>query len=71
MADCPGCNLPMIEGQVFNGLLKCHWDCQNKVRADMGDTAADAMIQSRINQRLAMDNILPSHPLFTRLGGKV
>jgi hypothetical protein len=71
MANCPGCNLPMIDGQVFNGLLKCHWDCQDKVRENMGDQNADDLIQFRINKRLAMDGVTPDHPLFAKLGGKV
>ena len=71
MNTCPGCNLPMINGQVFNGLLKCHWDCQDTVRAAMGEQNADDLIQFRINKRLAMDGVTPEHPLFERLGGKV
>lgn len=71
MSNCPGCGLPMIDGQVFNGLLKCHWDCQDTVRANMGDQNADDLIQFRINKRLAMDGVTPSHPLFEKLGGKL
>lgn len=70
MADCPGCNKPMIDGQVFHGLLKCHWDCQEVVRSNMGDQNADDLIQFRINKRLAMDGVTPDHPLFEKLGGK-
>lgn len=70
MANCPGCNKPMIDGQVFNGLLKCHWDCQEVVRADMGDQNADDLIQFRINKRLALDGVHPGHHLFEKLGGK-
>lgn len=29
---CPGCNLPMLNGQMFNGMWGCHWDCTDKVR---------------------------------------
>lgn len=29
---CPGCNLPMLNGQTFNGAYGCHWDCTDKVR---------------------------------------
>lgn len=29
---CPGCNQPMVDGQAFNGLYGCHWDCADKVR---------------------------------------
>lgn len=71
MASCPGCNLPMVDGQVFNGLLKCHWDCQDVVRANMGEQNADDLIQFRINKRLEMEGITPTHRLFATLGGKV
>lgn len=71
MSNCPGCNLPMIDGQVFNGLLKCHWDCQDVVRANMGDKNADDLIQYRINTRLAQEGVGPAHHLFEKLGGKV
>jgi len=71
MSNCPGCNLPMIDGQVFNGLLKCHWDCQDIVRKNMGSQNADDLIQFRINKRLLQDGIGPDHRLFTTLGGKV
>lgn len=67
--ECPGCNKPMIDGQVFNGLLQCHWDCQDATRAKMGDEAADDLIQSRINRRLIMDGIQPGHRLWKTLGG--
>jgi hypothetical protein len=61
----------MIDGQVFDGLLKCHWDCQDTVRANMGEQNADDLIQFRINKRLEMEGITPTHRLFTTLGGKV
>jgi hypothetical protein len=61
----------MIDGQVFNGLLKCHWDCQDVVRANMGEQNADDLIQLRINARLAQDGIHVGHRLFETLGGKV
>lgn len=67
---CLGCGKPMIDGQVFNGLLKCHWDCTDAVRKVMGEEAADALQQSRINARLAQDGIGPDHRLFATLGGK-
>lgn len=73
MSDCPGCNLPMVyDGKnVFNGLLKCHWDCSDIVREKIGSQNADALIQFRINKRLLQDGIGPEHRLFTTLGGKV
>ncbi|AMR57388.1 hypothetical protein vB_PsyM_KIL3b_0142 [Pseudomonas phage vB_PsyM_KIL3b] len=71
MNQCPGCDKPMIDGQVFNGLLKCHWDCTESAREFLGQDNADAIIQMRINKRLAMDGIISSHPLFERLGGKL
>lgn len=69
MANCPGCNLPMINGQIFNGLLKCHWDCQDVVREKMGERNAQDLINFRINARLAQDGIVPGHHLFKQLGG--
>lgn len=69
--DCPGCNKPTIDGQVFNGLLKCHWDCQDATRAKMGDRNADDLIQLRINARLLQEGIDHNHRLFETLGGKV
>lgn len=70
MSNCPGCNLPMIDGQWFNGLLQCHWDCQDVVRKNMGEKNADDLIQLRINARLAQDGITKEHHLFYKLGGK-
>lgn len=67
--DCPGCNKPMIEGQVFNGLLKCHWDCQDVVREKMGAQNAEDLINLRVKARLAQDGIFPGHPLYERLMG--
>lgn len=69
--NCPGCKLPMIDGQAFNGLLKCHWDCQDIVREQMGEENANDLIQMRVNARLAADGIGPWHHLFEKLGGKV
>lgn len=69
--DCPGCNKPMIDGQAFNGLLQCHWDCQDATRAKMGDRNADDLIQLRINSRLLQEGIDHNHRLFKTLGGKV
>lgn len=68
---CPGCNKPMIDGQAFNGLLQCHWDCQDVVRKKMGDKNADDLIQLRINNRLFKDGITPANPMFEKLGGKL
>lgn len=69
MSNCPGCNQPMIDGQTFNGLLKCHWDCTEATRAKMGNRNADDLINLRINRRLAQDGIVPGHHLFKQLGG--
>jgi hypothetical protein len=70
--NCPGCNKPMVDGQEFNGLLKCHWDCSDLTRDKMGHQNADDLVQFRINNRLAMDGIFPGlHHLFERLGGKM
>ena len=68
---CPGCNKPMIDGQAFNGLLKCHWDCQDVVREQMGQEEADALIQKNINLALLNQGITPANPMFERLGGKL
>lgn len=69
--NCPGCNQPMVDGQTFNGLLKCHWDCSSATREKMGNRNADDLVQFRINKRLAQDGIEPGHRLFETLGGKV
>lgn len=69
MSNCPGCNQPMINGQTFNGLLQCHWDCSDATREKMGDRNADDLINLRINRRLAQDGIVPGHHLFEQLGG--
>ncbi|QNO00854.1 hypothetical protein phiPsa397_151 [Pseudomonas phage phiPsa397] len=66
---CPGCNLPMVDGQVFNGLLKCHWDCQDMVREKMGERNANDLIQYRIDARLRMEGLDPDHHLWKKLGG--
>ena len=71
MSDCPGCGLPLVNGQSMNGLLQCHWDCQDATRAKMGDQNADDLIQFRINRRLMLDGIDQNHRLFSSLGGKV
>lgn len=71
MNNCPGCNLPMLDGQTFNGLLKCHWDCSDATREKMGSDNADDLVQFRINKRLLQDGIGPDHRLFAKLGGKV
>ena len=65
--DCPGCNKPMVDGQVFNGLLKCHWDCQDIVKANMGETNTRDIMRYRAQERLAQDRIFPGHPLFDKL----
>lgn len=70
MSKCPGCEQEMKEGQVFNGLLKCHWDCTDLTREKMGDRNADDLIQFRVNARLAQDGITRGHRLFEKLGGK-
>lgn len=69
--NCPGCNLPMIDGQWFNGLLQCHWDCQDVVRKNMGEKNADDLIQSRINQRLRLEGLDENHRLWKQLGGSL
>jgi hypothetical protein len=71
MSNCPGCEQPMIDGQTFNGLLQCHWDCTDATRAKMGNRNADDLIQLRINARLARDGVNSTHRLFEQLGGKV
>ena len=71
MSNCPGCNQPMVDGQTFNGLLKCHWDCTDATREKMGQQNADDLIQLRINARLLQDGVDQSHRLFTALGGKL
>jgi len=67
--ECPGCNKPMIDGQAFNGLLKCHWDCQDAVRLKVGDSVANDIIQKNINKALLQQGIGPSHRLWKTLGG--
>ena len=67
MSNCPGCNLPMITGQVFNGLLKCHWDCQDVVRKNMGEENAFDLVKARIDNRLRMDGLYPGHHLYDKL----
>lgn len=62
--NCPGCNKPMVDGQVFNGLLKCHWDCQDIVKAQSGAQEAG---MSRAILRMAQDGIVPGHPLYQRM----
>jgi len=69
--DCLGCSKPMIDGQVFNGLLKCHWDCTEATRQKLGEVAADELVQQRINMRLIKDGLSPAHPLWKRLGGSL
>lgn len=69
MNKCPGCDLPMIDGQVFNGLLKCHWDCTDKTREKIGVAVAEELVQKRIDLRLIQDGLSPSHPSWIKLGG--
>lgn len=64
MHICPGCNLEMKDGQACNGLLKCHWDCQDIVKKQ--DGAYDRAVNAAI-VRLAYDGITPSHPLYSRM----
>lgn len=68
---CPGCNKVMFDGQPMNGLLRCHWDCQDVVREQMGQQNADDLIQFRVNARLKKEGIDEHNPLFGNLGGKV
>lgn len=70
MRTCPGCKEPMINNeQVFNGLLQCHWDCSDVVRAQMGEQNADDLIQLRIDNRLRMEGLDSNHHLWKVLGG--
>jgi hypothetical protein len=58
----------MISGQqVFNGLLKCHWDCSDKVRDNMGEQNAFDLIKARADNRLRMDGLYPGHHLYDKL----
>lgn len=68
--NCPGCDKPMIDGQALNGLLKCHWDCQEATRAKIGSTKADEIVQANIKKRLLQDGIDRDHRLFHQLGGR-
>lgn len=70
MSICLGCGQKMVDGQVFNGLLKCHWDCTEATREKLG-AAADAIIQQRIDNRLVKDGLSPAHPLWKKLGGSL
>lgn len=67
MNNCPGCNKPMIDGQAFNGLLKCHWDCQDIVRTNMGEANAFELIKHRADVRLRQDGLFPGHHLYDKL----
>lgn len=69
MNKCLGCDKPMIDGQVFNGLLKCHWDCTDATREKLGSDNADTLIQKRIDLRLIQDGLSRAHPLWKKLGG--
>lgn len=71
MNNCLGCDQPMIDGQVFNGLLKCHWDCTDATRQKLGEVVADELVQQRINMRLIKDGLSPAHPLWKKLGGSL
>jgi hypothetical protein len=61
----------MKDGQALNGLLKCHWDCQDIVRKNMGEQNADDLIQLRINKRLEMEGLSRDHHLWKVCGGSV
>lgn len=65
--NCPGCNKPMLDGQPMNGLLKCHWDCSDKVRKSMGDENANELIRSRTDARLRQEGLFPGHPMYEKL----
>lgn len=67
--ECPGCKLPMVDGQVFNGLLQCHWDCTEKTRAVLGEAVAAELAQQRVDARLKQDGLTPDMPLWATLGG--
>lgn len=71
MSNCPGCNKPMVDGQVFNGLLKCHWDCADATREKMGEQNASDLVQLRINERLRQEGLYPGHRLWQVCGGSV
>lgn len=71
MNICLGCGEKMVDGQVFNGLLKCHWDCTDATREKLGNDVADELVQKRINMRLLSDGITPAHPLWKKLGGSL
>lgn len=66
---CPGCNKPMVEGQAFNGLLKCHWDCTEATKEALGHETAEEVERSAINARLASDGIFKGHHMYEKLGG--
>lgn len=68
---CPGCNKPMVDGQVFNGLLRCHWDCTDATRKRLGETKAAVLEQQRIDAKLTESGLIPSDPAWKRLGGSV
>lgn len=68
---CPGCEQPMLDGQVFNGLLGCHWDCSDKTREVMGEQQAKALEQARVDSSLRANGLSPSDPTWKRLGGSV
>lgn len=68
---CPGCQQPMVDGQVFNGLLKCHWDCTDKTRAALGEAVAAQVEQNRVDARLRADGLTPDMASWKRLGGSV
>lgn len=69
--NCPGCNKPMKDGQAMNGLLKCHWDCSDKVRQAMGEQNASDLIRSRVDARLRKEGLFPGHHLYEKLMGGV
>lgn len=71
MNICLGCGEKMVDGQVFNGLLKCHWGCTDATREKLGQASADVLIQQRIDNRLIQDGLSPAHPLWKKLGGSL
>lgn len=71
MNICIGCGEETKTGQALNGLLKCHWDCTDVVRSVMGQQEADDMIQQRVDKRLRMEGLDPTHRLWKTLGGSL
>jgi hypothetical protein len=72
-AICPGCEKPMVyDGiTVFNGLLKCHWDCTDATKSKMGETNANDLVLLRVKARLAQDGLFPGHPVYDKMISEV